>query len=138
MPELRIEFVTALPRARLLALYTEAGWWSPDEDPARLDVIVRGAFRFLAAFWGEELIGMARAISDGCSDAYIQDVFVTMGHRGQGVARALMEQLIAELERCGISWIGLIAQPGTEPLYQKLNFNRMTDHVPMLLQKGRT
>ena len=104
----------------LLALYREAGWIAPEECGAFLPGVLSGSFLFLAAYDGERIIGMARALSDGVSDAYIQDVAVAGSHRKQGIGRELVFRLKAELEACGIDWVGLVGAPGTEKFYREL------------------
>jgi spermidine synthase len=93
--------------------------------------LVKASFCFAAAYCGRELIGMGRAISDGVSDAYIQDVVVASKYRGRKVGRRLVQKLLDHLLDQGIGWIGLIAQPGTETFYRNLGFRRLAGHVAM-------
>ena len=102
---------------QIVKLYRDEGWWWQDEE--HLDVaekIVTGSYLFLVAVNEAAIIGMGRAISDGTSDAYIQDVAVARKIRGRGVASALLEALIRQLKQSGIDWIGLIAEKGSHPL----------------------
>ncbi|HNX96753.1 MAG TPA: GNAT family N-acetyltransferase [Candidatus Aminicenantes bacterium] len=133
-PEIEVRIVTSLPGPQLVALYEEAGWWQPGagDDESVAEAIVRRSFAFAAAFCGDRLIGMARCITDGVSDAYLQDVMVTRDFRRRGIAARLVRTLIAHLHTHRIGWIGLIAQPGSEEFYARLGFSRMDDHVPML------
>ncbi len=80
------KIVTQVPTDEALELYIEAGWWT-DEWPADgIPDLVAGSFKFAAAFnESGKLIGTARAISDGVSDAYIQDVVVASAYRKQGI-----------------------------------------------------
>jgi len=78
---------------------------------------------------------MGRAISDGASDAYIQDVTVLAAFRGQGIGARLIALLRDRLVERGIGWIGLVAEPGTEAFYRRLGFEVMAGHVPMRLKK---
>ncbi len=128
-----VRIVQSLATAPLIALYEDAGWWEPGQgdNEALASKIVEGSFAFAAAFSGERLVGMARCISDGVSDAYIQDVTVHHDFRRQGIASLLVRALLDHLHQHRIGWIGLIAQPGSESLYQQLGFTRMIDHVPM-------
>ena len=113
----------------LLALYREAQWVTQDECGAFLPGVLSGSFLFLAAFDSGRIIGMARALSDGVSDAYIQDVAVARSHRKQGIGRELVFRLKAELEKCGIEWIGLVGAPGTEKFYQQLGLKNPPDYT---------
>ncbi len=119
-------------------LYEVAGWWDDDDD-RRPDLewlrnMVAGSFCFAAAYDDQgRMIGMGRAISDGVSDAYIQDVVVDPGWRRQGVGAAIMAALMKRLREQHINWIGLIAEPGSESFYSALGFKPMDGHTPMRL-----
>lgn len=117
-------------------LYRLAGWWKGNSDPIeQIRGIVAGSHFFAAVFEGEEIVAMARAISDRASDAYIQDVTVHPDFRGQGLGTRLVEFLVAELHKVGVHWIALIAERGTSPLYERLGFNPMPRSTPLLLKE---
>lgn len=94
--------------------------------------IVSGSHRFLAALNKGRLIGMARALSDGVSDAYIQDVIVDPDFRGKGIGAGLVETLARRLKDDGVNWIGLVAENGSEAFYGRIGFSKMNNSVPML------
>ena len=106
----------------ILALYREAEWVTPEECGAFIPGVLSGSFLFLAAFDDGRMIGMARAISDGVSDAYIQDVVVHPEFRGQGIGGKIVAFLVSELEKRGVDWIALVGEPGTEKFYSRLGF----------------
>ncbi|MCX6554572.1 MAG: GNAT family N-acetyltransferase [Candidatus Aminicenantes bacterium] len=135
--EIEIKVVAALDRAAVKKLYQEAGWWRQEDDGADdcawIDTLVRQSFCFVGAFSGSELIGMGRAVSDGVSDAYIQDVVVLKKFRRAGIGNKIIEKIIEFLRSRRIGWIGLIAEPGTRPFYQRLGFAVLEDYTPMRL-----
>ncbi len=134
MPEIIYEEVESAPTEAVVELYRAGGWWR--EDPAWRAVIpamIRGSFCFLLAREpGGGIVGMGRAISDRVSDAYIQDVVVLPGYRGRGIGREIVRRLADRCVAAGISWIGLVAEPGTQPFYEPLGFRALAGHVPML------
>jgi GNAT superfamily N-acetyltransferase len=75
---------------------------------------------------------MGRALSDGASDAYIQDVVVLAPYRGQGIGRKLILRVVEHCLRHKIRWIGLLAEPGTHAFYEAIGFSRLEGYVPML------
>ena len=75
---------------------------------------------------------MGRALSDGSSDAYIQDMAVLPAERGSGAGSALLKALMARLKRDGIKWVGLIAQDNSEYFYRKAGFKTLKKARPML------
>ncbi|QFP78508.1 GNAT family N-acetyltransferase [Deinococcus sp. AJ005] len=54
--------------------------------------------------------------------AYIQNVYVSPGQRGQGLARHLMRVLLAECELRGVEQVSLHASDAGRPTYLKLGF----------------
>ncbi len=130
-----VRIVTALPVAEVMRLYLEGGWWKDEWGTVGIPEMISGSFRFAAAFDSDDkVIGVARAISDGVSDAYIQDVVVSGEHRKEGIGSELIKLLIAELQAAGVDWIGLIGKPGTAHFYESLNFKELIDYIPMQLQ----
>ena len=119
--------------AAILALYRDAGWWragADDEDS--LYRLIKGSRLFALAVENGLVAGMGRAISDGASDAYIQDVTVKKEYRGQGIGKEIIRRLVKRLNADGLDWIGLIAENNSEPFYKPLGFKKMPDSVPML------
>jgi len=129
------EIVKKADREQLIELYKDAGWWKPendDTDPYFVDKIVNGSFCFVIAKDGDRIIGMGRAISDGVSDAYIQDVVTLSSHRGKGIGKGLIRTMLTYLSGKGLSWVGLISEPGAEHFYESLNFEKMDNYTPYL------
>jgi len=119
---------------QITALYRNEGWWSKEsDDPDQVAGIVSGSHLFLIAEKAEEIVGMGRAISDGSSDAYIQDVTVKREFRGQGIGTAIIKELISRLKTDGMEWIGLIAERNSHGFYSRLGFSPMPNAVPMLI-----
>ena len=137
---LSVEIVDRVNRDDFVDLYKNAGWWREEYagNLAFIDGIVSGSFLFAAAISAEgKMVGMARAVSDGCSDAYIQDVVVVRDLRGQGVGAMLERLLVEELLKRGVDWIGLIAEPDSVEFHRKQGFAAKEGHVPMVLAVNR-
>ncbi len=134
---IRIDLVKSWEKEPIVELYRAGGWWREDMDPSRLPELIDGSYLFAVAVDTStgKSIGMGRVISDGIADAYIQDVVVLPEWRKRGVAKMVITALLEGCRSRGITWIGVIAQPGTEMLYRSLGFVPMEGHVPMLLQR---
>lgn len=131
---LEYRMVDAWPTDAVVALYQSAGWWR-ESPAARAGVgpMISGTFAFLVVTEGDQTIGMGRAIADGASDAYIQDVVVLPEHRGRGIGAEIVTRLARHCVDRGLVWIGLIAEPGTTAFYERLGFRVLRDYVPMRL-----
>jgi ribosomal protein S18 acetylase RimI-like enzyme len=120
---------------QIAGLYRAQGWrQGPDDDsPQRIQALIKGSHCFVVAFEGEEIVGMGRAISDGISDAYIQDLTVRSNRRNQGIGSRILRTILERLHADGLRWIGLIAEPGSANLYSHAGFREMPAAVPMLM-----
>ena len=133
-----LNIVKKADTAQLLALYRHAGWWDTAESPRHTEVIaaiVANSFCFVTASIGDKLIGMGRSISDGVSDAYIQDVMVHTDYRGNGIGKDIIRTLVTFLQKHELQWIGLISEPGYERFYQSLGFDTMPKYTPFLFKQ---
>lgn len=110
-------------------LFAGAGWISSPEEGGFLKQALPGSCAVAGALYDGRLIGIARAISDGVSDAYIQDVTVLKEFRGRGIGARLVTVLAGELEKRKIDWIGLVGVPGTETFYANLGFEAQAGHT---------
>jgi len=133
-----IRFVSSWPEDEIVSLYKAGGWWKESYDKSTIKSMIAGSFAFAVAVDKDtgKAIGMGRIISDGISDAYIQDFVVLPKYRRQGIGKQLLNFLLEHCLAKGILWIGLIAEPGQESFYSSLGFKPMKDHTPMRYQKG--
>ncbi len=104
-------------------LTTEAYWgrWRSSADIERQ---IESAWRVVAAIHrgSGDLVGFARAWSDGVGTAYLADVFVVAEHRGQGLGKAIVHAMIDDGPGAGFRWMlhtadahGLYARAGFGP-----------------------
>lgn len=99
-------------------LYLENRWIDENCDPAFPANAFANSFVVAGVFTSQgELAGVGRAISDGVSDAYVQDIMVKKVWRGQGLGKELTCLLVDELRKRKIDWIGVVGVPGTERFY---------------------
>ncbi|MDX9788611.1 MAG: GNAT family N-acetyltransferase [Desulfobacterales bacterium] len=126
---------TPTQAAQILSLYEAAGWWRPDpEAPKLLLRLIAGSHCFLVAEAKGDIIGMGRAISDGVSDAYIQDVTVRPDFKKLGIGSRIVTKIAERLKKDGLTWVGLIAERHSHPFYQRIGFFEMPDAIPMRLK----
>jgi len=84
---------------------------------------IKGSLPF-GVYHGRRQVGFARVISDLATYAYIADVFVSEEYRGRGLAKLLMQAIMAHPKLQGLRrWSlvtrdahGLYAQFGFQPL----------------------
>ncbi|MDY2928241.1 GNAT family N-acetyltransferase [Anaerococcus sp.] len=76
------------------SLYDSVGWKAYTEN---MDNLMRGfknSLKVLAAFDGNKLIGIIRAVGDGFTMVFIQDVLVIPSEQGKGVGKSLLKAMI--------------------------------------------
>ncbi len=120
---------------QIVELYRAQGWWMAC-DEGRIEMIpslMAGSHCFVVATIRGSIVGMGRAISDGISDAYIQDLAVRHDCRNRGIGKIILKTLLERLRADGIAWIGLIAEPGSKDLYLRAGFREMSEAIPMLM-----
>jgi len=129
-----IRLVDGWDEDEIMHLYRAGGWWKDEYDLKTIPSLIRGSFAFAVAIdqRSGHAIGMGRVLSDGVSDAYIQDLVVLPDFRKKGLGREIALALIRQCAGAGISWISLIAEPGTELFYRPLGFHPMGGYIPLL------
>jgi ribosomal protein S18 acetylase RimI-like enzyme len=133
-----VKFVTTWDETALRDLYRAGGWWKEEWDPEGISLLIQGSYLFAVAVdkKTQRTVGMGRIISDGVSDAYIQDLVVHPGFRNKGVGKMILASLLSYCRDKKMTWIGLIAEPGTAGFYYPLGFRPMKGYVPMIYREG--
>ena len=81
-------------REELLPLYESVGWANYTAQADRLEAACRASLCALAAWEGGALIGLLRAVGDGVSVLYVQDLLVRPEYQRRGVGSALLRALL--------------------------------------------
>jgi ribosomal protein S18 acetylase RimI-like enzyme len=74
----------------------------------------------VGAWSNDELVGFARAVSDGTLRAYIEDVVVSPRSRGAGIGTALVDHLLAHLH--DVPTVTLFCSRVLTPFYENVDF----------------
>ena len=129
---LQYQIVKNWPTEPIVALYESAGWWR-ESAAARATIapMITGSFCFMVVTDGETTVAMGRVLSDGVSDAYVQDVVVLPNYHGRGIGGEVISVLTQHCMKHGIAWIGLVAEPGTVSFYESSGYQVMQGFVPM-------
>ena len=100
---------------------SEVGWRHRVSDPELFRRMIEKTNRTVVAWDDSQVVGFARALSDGVSNGYISMVAVAAERRGEGIGRRLVEHLIAD--DLDITWV-LRAGRGSEAFWEKMGFKR--------------
>ncbi len=102
---MRYEFDAPVSAKGLADLRQSVGWNRMERELA--DVRLHNAFH-LCCFDGDRFIGYAAVVSNGVTDAYIQDLIVHPDYQQQGIGRQLMQQILERLRAEGIYMVSVI------------------------------
>ena len=75
-------------------LYTEVGWNAYTDNMTALELGYKNSLLVLAAYEGDELLGIIRVIGDGYTIVFIQDILVFPSKQRQGIGTALLKAVL--------------------------------------------
>jgi N-acetylglutamate synthase-like GNAT family acetyltransferase len=119
--------VRQIKAVELVKLYKGEGWWEERKEKDIEEMLKQGDS--VGAWNKGELIGFARAVSDGKFRAYIEDVVIHKDYQNSGTGTKLMAQLVDELSHIDI--ISLFCEEELLPFYEKNNFKFSKSHLVM-------
>lgn len=93
----------------------------PIDERTRMESMLKHANLVVSAWDGEQLVGIARSLTDFAYVTYLSDLAVRLSHQRRGIGRELMRrtQAAAPLAR-----IVLLAAPAAERYYPHAGFTR--------------
>ena len=81
-------------REEILNLYDSVGWCSYTNRPDMLDHAFEHSLKILGAHDGEKLVGIIRAVGDGYSILFIQDILVLPDYQRKGIGTKLLKTML--------------------------------------------
>ncbi len=111
-----------LDREEIWAFLSEHAYWGRERSRADVERQLDSAWRVVGAYEtaSGRLAGFARAVSDGVNYAYLADVYVVAGARGEGLGTALVETMIERGPGAGFRWC--LHTRDAHGLYAKFGF----------------
>jgi GNAT superfamily N-acetyltransferase len=94
--------------------------WARDRTVEGLETMLSATGVVIGAWRGEQLVGFARAVTDGVYRALIDDVIVDESERGRGVGDGLVRQLLDQLD--GVEAVLLRCAEDVVPFYERHRF----------------
>lgn len=111
-------------------ILAKAGLSSSEPEICRR--VFQGSQVTVFAFDDENMVGTARAISDGVKQAAIYDVAILPEYQGNGIGKIMMESIMDKLPGCNFI---LYANVGKEAFYEKLGFRRLKTGMAKFVKK---
>ena len=111
----------------LLALYAAVGWTSYTDRPDMLAEAYHHSLFILGAYDGETLVGVLRAVGDGASIVYIQDILVQPAYQRRGIGTQLMRQVMAQFDSVHQLVLMTDDEEKTKAFYRSLGLTDATE-----------
>ncbi len=106
----------------ILHLYSAVGWTAYTKDPEALRQGFAHSLLVLAAYENGELLGIIRAVGDGYTIVFIQDILVYPNMQRRGVGTALLKAMLARYPHVRQIQLTTDNKPETVAFYQSLGF----------------
>ena len=109
--------------AKALSDLREVVGWNRMEDEYSNPLMM--SFYHIAVYEDGKLVGYIDSVSNGVTDAYIQDLMVHPDYQGKGLGTELMNQMIAYLKENRIYIISVVFEESLKPFYDRFGFSSM-------------
>lgn len=103
-------------------LYNDAEWFAYTKDLEVLQRALKHSLEVISAWNGDELVGLIRAVGDGLTILYIQDVLVLGSYQNQGIATQLMQQMLDQYKHVRQKVLLTEDAPDVRHFYEKNEF----------------
>jgi GNAT superfamily N-acetyltransferase len=118
---------SAVDLTAVVELYSSVGWGVYTRDPEKLGRALAGSSSVAIAMDGDELVGLARVVSDGASIAYLQDVLVNPSAQRTGLGRRLVEKVLEQYGDVRQKVLLTDDEPAQRAFYESLAFSETRD-----------
>lgn len=101
-------------------LLQHSGWAHRVGTPEDLRRLIDASQRVVVAVMHAQVVGFARALTDGISNGYLSMVAVAEPLRRQGIGRALVESIVGADP--GVTWVLRAGRVGAPAFFARLGF----------------
>ena len=108
--------------AEILRLYRSVGWTAYTDH---LEVLQKGfekSMLTLAAYEGDQLLGILRAVGDGHTIVFVQDILVFPEHQRKGIGSALLQAILDRYSHVRQIELATDNTPKTIAFYKSMGF----------------
>lgn len=106
----------------IIPLYAAVGWTNYTASPEMLAEAYRNSLCVLGAYDGDKLVGIIRAVGDGASIVFVQDLLVLPDCQRRGIGACLMKTLMEQYAEVYQFELLTDDTPKTTAFYEALGF----------------
>ena len=113
--------------AEILRLYRSVGWTAYTDH---LEVLQKGfekSMLTLAAYEGDQLLGIIRAVGDGHTIVFVQDILVFPEYQRKGIGTALLQAMLDRYSHVRQIELATDNTEKTAAFYHSMGFKEMSE-----------
>ena len=111
----------------VLPLYEAVGWTNYTQKPAMLKEAYKNSLHIIGALNDEgKLVGILRAVGDGASILFIQDILVYPEYQHQGIGTKLLQQTLEKYKNVYQIQLATDDSTKTVSFYESNGFTSLT------------
>jgi GNAT superfamily N-acetyltransferase len=99
-------------------------YWAKGRSIEQVRISIENSMCF-GVYSGGTQVGFARVITDKSTFAYLADVFILDAHRGRGLSKLLMEEILKHPDLQNLRRF-MLATKDAHALYEKFGFKNIT------------
>lgn len=113
--------------SEILRLYESVGWTAYTEHPEVLKKGFDRSMLTLAAYERGQLMGIIRAVGDGHTIVFVQDILVFPEYQRKGVGTALLQAVLDRYSHVRQIELATENTPKTIAFYRSMGFKEMSE-----------
>ena len=106
----------------IFRLYASVGWTAYTDQPEVLRKGFENSMLTLAAYEGDLLLGIIRAVGDGHTIVFVQDILVFPEHQRKGIGSALLQAILDRYSHVRQIVLATDNTPKTIAFYKSMGF----------------
>ena len=111
----------------ILRLYSAVGWTAYTKNMTALRHGFEHSLLVLAAYEGDNLLGIIRAVGDGFTIVFIQDILVCPEKQRQGIGTALLKAVLSHYPDVRQIELAADKTPQTIAFYKSMGFREFSE-----------
>ena len=127
MNSVKLQPYTEYNEAEILALYSSVGWTAYTAEPEKLRLGFENSLFTLGAYEKGELVGLIRAVGDGQTIVFIQDILVFPEHQRRGIGSLLLNAVLERYAHVRQIELATDNTEKTAAFYKNLGFAPMAE-----------
>jgi len=128
-PSINFKTRSDLSSDQLVNLYNSVGWlaYTTAEQRPKLRLAIQNSTYVITAWSGEQLIGLARCISDDVSICYLQDILILPEYQRTGIGRKLLLNCLERFEHVRMKVLLTDNEERQKKFYEALGYRDTKD-----------